>query len=93
MKVLCLVRTKDGYLRIKTRGPLRDQMAHRAFVARQIGQEKLSPTFEVHHECMNRSCWPPTNFHLVLVDQALAPYMYQTHARKGQRRRGQHVAS
>lgn len=82
-----MVLNADGYLRIKKRGPLRDQMAHRAFIARQIGQEKLSSNFEVHHQCMNRACWPPTDFHLVLVDQALAPHMYQKHARKGQRRK------
>ena len=82
-----MVANKDGYLRIKKRGPYRDQLAHRVFVARQIGKEKLPGEFEVHHECMNRACWPPTDFHLVLVDQALAPYMYQKRGRKNYNRR------
>ena len=86
MKIPGTVPNADGYLRIK-RGPLRDQYAHRAYAARQLGQEKLSSEFEVHHECMNRACWPPTDFHLVIVDQALAPYMYQTHANKNRKRR------
>lgn len=71
----------DGYLRIKTRGPLRDKLAHRAFMARQIGRE-LRKDEEVHHVCMNRQCWPPTDFHLCLVDQVLAPYMYQKRGKK-----------
>lgn len=78
---------RDGYLRIKVRGVYRDQMAHRAWVARQIGETRLSNDFEVHHECMNRACWPPTDFHLVLTDQALAPFMYQTYAMKIKARR------
>jgi len=60
----------DGYLRISRRGPLRDKMAHRAYVERQIGRE-LRGDEEVHHLCRNRQCWPPTDFHLVLMDAAL----------------------
>lgn len=81
MKPSGMIVNRDGYLRIK-RGPRRDQLAHRAYVARQIGVEKLTPDKEVHHECHNRCCWPPTDFHLVLVDAILAPYMYQRHALK-----------
>jgi hypothetical protein len=66
----------DGYLRIKKRGPNRDQMAHRVYVERQIGR-KLTPHEEVHHQCRNRACWPPTDFHLILVDSVLGPFMYQ----------------
>lgn len=60
----------DGYLRIVRRGPLRWKMAHRAYVERQLGRE-LRPDEEVHHLCRNRQCWPPTDFHLVIMDAAL----------------------
>lgn len=85
-----LALNSDGYLRIKRRGHLRDQMAHRAYAARQIGLKILPQTLEVDHHCGNRSCWPPTDFHLVLVDQILAPFMYQTKANQhtSRRRRG-----
>jgi hypothetical protein len=77
---------RDGYLRIKRRGPLRDQLAHRAYCARQMYLDKLPACWEVHHVCMNRSCFPPTDYHLCIVDEALAPYMYQTHARRASRK-------
>ena len=63
----------DGYLRIH-RGPLRFQMAHRAYVNRQMQQSlgrDLRATEEVHHLCRNRACWPPTDGHLIIMDQAL----------------------
>lgn len=78
----------DGYLRIKKRGALRDQMAHRAYVARQIGLKILPSHLEVDHQCGNRACWPPTDFHLVLVDATLAPHMYKTFGEKKAKRRG-----
>jgi len=59
----------DGYLRIH-RKPFRDKMAHRAYVERCIGRE-LRRDEEVHHLCFNRLCWPPSDFHLVLMDSAL----------------------
>lgn len=77
-------KNRDGYLRIKRRGVLRDKMAHRAYVERQI-RRTLRPDEEVHHECRNRSCWPPTDFHLVLTDAALAPYMYQLYGTRKRR--------
>lgn len=61
---------KDGYLRIGRRGPYRDKLAHRAYVERQIGRPLRSDE-EVHHLCRNRQCWPPTDFHLLLLDAAL----------------------
>ena len=77
----------DGYLRIKARkNGHRDQMAHRAYVARQMGIEKLPSGKEVHHVCMNRACFPPSDFHLCVCDEALAPYMYQTHGQRAARR-------
>jgi len=90
MKGTGMVLNRAGYLRIKKRGELRDQMAHRAYVARQMGLTILPSDFEVDHQCGHRACWPPTDFHLVLVDQALAPYMYQTKANQHtpRRRRG-----
>lgn len=61
---------KDGYLEIIRRGPLRFKMAHRAYMERCIGRP-LRRDEEVHHLCRNRQCWPPTDFHLVLMDSAL----------------------
>lgn len=84
-----MVKNKDGYLRIKKRGPLRDQLAHRAYCARQMGLVILPSEFEVHHICMNRACWPCTDFHTAIVDQALAPYMWQTRGRVRNNRRKQ----
>jgi hypothetical protein len=52
-----------------------------------MGMDKLPASKEVHHNCMTRACFPPTDFHLVIVDAILTPYMYQTHANKGKRRR------
>ena len=60
---------RDGYLRIH-RGRLRNKMAHRAYVERCIGRE-LRRDEEVHHLCRNRACWPPTDFHLLLLDARL----------------------
>jgi hypothetical protein len=60
----------DGYLRIYKRGPLRDKMAHRAYIERLLGRP-LRRDEEVHHNCRNRQCWPPTDFHLILMDAAL----------------------
>lgn len=65
-----MILNHDGYLRIVRRGPLRMKMAHRAYVERQIGRP-LRADEEVHHLCRNRACWPPTDFHLLLVDAAL----------------------
>ena len=79
MKIKGITKNENGYLRIK-RGKLRDQLAHRAYAARQMGVDKLPPEIEVHHECRNRACWPPTDWHLVIVSAVLTPYMFQTHA-------------
>jgi hypothetical protein len=64
-----MVVNHDGYLRIR-RGKLRDKMAHRAYMERCIGRE-LRADEEVHHLCGNRACWPPSDFHLVLMDAPL----------------------
>lgn len=64
----------DGYLRICRRGPLYDVMAHRAYANRQWRErygEDMPSYFEVHHNCRNRACWPPTDFHLVIMDARL----------------------
>jgi hypothetical protein len=60
----------DGYLRIHKSGPLRDKMAHRAYMERCVGRS-LRQDEEVHHLCRNRACWPPTDFHLLLLDERL----------------------
>lgn len=73
---------KAGYLRIKKRNELRDHLAHRAYAARQMGLRVLPDTVAVDHQCGNRACWPPTDFHLVIVDQALAPFMYKSHSER-----------
>lgn len=60
--------TEQGYLRIKKRGsPFYDKYSHRVYAERQLGRPLL-PTEEVHHDCRNRQCWPPTDFHLVIMD-------------------------
>ena len=82
----------DGYLRIH-RVPLRDQYAHRAYVNRQFREtygRDLRQGEEVHHACGNRKCWPPTDFHLVVMDEALhhageagkAPWMKRRRRKK-----------
>lgn len=76
-----------GYLRIKLRNDLRDQLAHRAYAARQMGLRVLPGNVAVDHQCGNRACWSPTDFHLVIVDQALAPHMYKSHADRAKFRR------
>lgn len=81
-----MTKNRDGYLRIKKRGIYRDQLAHRVYIARQVGRP-LRRDEEVHHDCMTRDCWPPTDFHLCLVDAVLAPYMYQMRGRKRFNRR------
>lgn len=78
-----------GYLRIK-RGPLRDKLAHRAYVERQVGRV-LRDDEEVHHCCANRACWPPSDFHLVLMDAAIhhaidaGKYPHWKHKNKSQK--------
>lgn len=62
--------TEDGYLEIVRRGPLRWRRAHRAYVERQIGRP-LRRDEEVHHLCRNRACWPPSDWHLVLMDACI----------------------
>jgi hypothetical protein len=64
-----LYKNEYGYLRISA-GPHRGEYAHRAYVARQLGR-LLTPSEEVHHLCGNRACWPPTDFHLCIMDASL----------------------
>jgi hypothetical protein len=65
--------TDSGYYRI-TAGPLRRQYAHRAYVNRQmqhsLGRD-LRADEQVHHLCRNKKCWPPTDYHLVVLDFAI----------------------
>lgn len=65
--------TEKGYLRFRS-GPLSDKYAHREYASRQIlaslGRH-LRADEHVHHNCRNRACWPPTDFHLVIMDAAL----------------------
>jgi len=79
---MCL--TEKGYFRIKA-GPLRDQYAHRAYADRQMMESHgrhLRNDEEVHHLCRNRKCWPPSDFHLCImqdvlhhfIDAGTAPY-------------------
>lgn len=62
-----LYQQKNGYYRVKRRGEHRDRMAHRVYMERCIGRP-LRSNEEVHHLCKNTACWPPTDFHLVLMD-------------------------
>jgi hypothetical protein len=70
-----LVVNEDGYLRITSkRMGLRHQYAHRAYANRQMQYSLgrgLLPTEEVHHLCRNRRCWPPTDFHLLILDAVI----------------------
>jgi len=46
---------------------------------------KLRPEEEVHHLCRNRACWPPTDFHLLLCDEAIHHAMeggYKAHHKR-----------
>lgn len=65
-----LTRHSRGYLQVTRRGPLRNKLAHRLYAERQLGRP-LAPHEIVHHNCRNRMCWPPTDFHLVIMDMAL----------------------
>jgi hypothetical protein len=77
---------KDGYLVIH-RGEWRNRYAHRAYLARQWKETygtELPDSVEVHHSCGNRSCWPPTDAHLIVMDEALH---HADAARNGKRHR------
>ena len=60
----------DGYVEFTRRGLLRFKKAHRVYMETLVGRP-LRADEEVHHLCGNRSCWPPTDFHLALMDSAL----------------------
>lgn len=63
----------NGYLRI-TAGRFRDWYAHRAYADRQMRfslGRGIRREEEVHHTCKNRSCWPPSDFHLLICDEAI----------------------
>lgn len=65
----------DGYLRItSTRNGNRHKYAHRAYADRQfmhsLGRH-LRDDEECHHLCGNRQCWPPSDFHMVIMSEAL----------------------
>lgn len=76
--------TVHGYLRIH-RGMYRDWYAHRAYMQRLVGRP-LRKDEHVHHDCKNPLCWPPTDFHLVLMDEALHIAMNGGRRYKGVRR-------
>lgn len=65
---ICL--NKEGYLCVTRRGADRGRFAHRVYIEHLLGRA-LRMDEEVHHLCANRECWPPTDFHLVLMDSAL----------------------
>jgi len=58
-----------GYLRIHC-GRFRRWYAHRAYMQTLINRP-LRADEHVHHDCRNPLCWPPSEFHLVLMDAAL----------------------
>jgi hypothetical protein len=58
-----------GYLLIH-RGPYRGKYAHRVYAERQLGRA-LKSNEVVHHDCRNPTCWPPTDFHLVIMEKVL----------------------
>lgn len=63
----------DGYLRIH-RAPYRQAYAHREYASRCLrashGRDLL-PTEVVHHLCNHKTCWPPTDFHLLITDKVI----------------------
>lgn len=63
----------DGYLRIH-RVPFNMRYAHREYASRCVraswGRDLL-PTEVVHHLCGHKTCWPPTDFHLLITDKAI----------------------
>lgn len=61
---MCL--DSDGYLKVTRRGPNRNRKAHRVYMESLLGRP-LREDEEVHHLCRNRSCWPPTDGHLLLL--------------------------
>lgn len=80
---------RDGYLVIH-RGPWRNRYAHRAYAARQWKQTygtDLPDTVEIHHSCGNRSCFPPSDGHLIIMDLALHHADNATRNRKCPRKR------
>jgi hypothetical protein len=82
----------DGYLVIH-RGPWRNRYAHRAYAARQWKQKygtELPDTVEIHHSCGNRSCWPPSDGHLVVMDLALH---HEDTGARNRKRRGKRKSS
>jgi hypothetical protein len=62
--------TSDSYYRITRRGINRNRHAHRVYAGRKLGRT-LRMDKEIHHNCGNRSCWPPSDFHLVIMDENL----------------------
>jgi hypothetical protein len=66
----------DGYLRFWTRRASfrRGAYAHRVYADRQMRESLgrgLREGEEIHHLCRNRACWPPTDFHLLILDEKL----------------------
>jgi hypothetical protein len=84
---------KDGYLRF-THGALRHKYAHRAYADRQMLEKygrPLRANEEVHHLCGNRACWPPTDFHLVIMDEAIHHAIDAGKAPHWKRKKGKHA--
>jgi len=81
---------RDGYLRFHVR-PWRDRYAHRVYADRQMRESLgrgLQAGEEVHHLCRNRQCWPPTDFHLLILDERLHHAIdagINPHRKKGRR--------
>jgi len=46
---------------------------------------------EVHHLCGNRACWPPTDFHLVIMDEAIHHAIDAGKAPHWKRKKGKHA--
>lgn len=64
----------QGYLRFHAPHHLRDKYAHRVYCNRLMQEtygRDLRANEEVHHLCGEPLCWPPTDFHLLILDAAL----------------------
>lgn len=80
----------DGYLVVHRRGPHRNMFAHRAYVNWQLaecGQPALTANEEIDHLCKNRSCWPPSDGHLLIWPTAMADYVGGRNAAIGRQRK------
>ena len=77
---------RDGYTRIKNRGPYRDRTGHS--VAYQVLVGPLRAGMHLHHECPNKACYNPAHLRWVTPSEHIqehSPNQYRdrTHCKHG----------